>query len=233
MEVIKFAPIREDFVGFDEILPQSAKNFIPDWYKNMPTHLEIDEPETELLRQLNSSTVKRCPSFRDIFKYGIAIPAPSDIYLSATDKEWRWETPSRCIELEYHDDFQFKDHYPDDKVKGVFKIKYPLSVITPKGWSVMQIPLIYHNNPDWHFAWGMLDSDEYHDLNPQLIYTSDSKEILIKQGEPLFYLYPFKRAEWKIEMLSYHDIEQKMNEFRWKLNTKFAGRYHKSFRRNK
>ena len=100
MEVIKFAPIRADFVGFDEILPQPAKNFIPDWYKEMPTHLQIDEPETELLRQLNSSTVKRCPSFRDLFKYGIAVPAPSDIYLSATDKEWRSETPSRCIELE-------------------------------------------------------------------------------------------------------------------------------------
>ena len=220
-------------MAFDEIMPQPAKNFIPEWYKNMPTHLEIEDDRTTLLRQLNSSTVKRCPSFRDIFKYGIVIPAPCDIYLSATHQEYRWETPGNILELEHHSNFQFKDHYPDTKVKAVFKIKYPLVAITPPGWSVMQIPLIYHNNPDWHIAWGMLDTDQYHDLNPQLIYTSDEREILIRQGEPLFYFYPFKREEWKIEMLEYEDIKKKIQETTWKLNTRFAGRYYKNIRRKK
>jgi len=233
MEVIKFASIRHDFVPFEEIMPKSAKNYIPDWYKNMSTHLDINEPKTELLRQLNSSTVKRCPSFRDIFKYGIVIPAPSDIYLSSDGNEWRWETPSNCIELEYHDDFQFKNDYPDKSVKGVFKIKYPMAVFTPPGWSVMQIPLIYHANPDWHIAWGILDADEYHDINPQLIYTSENRELVIRQGEPLFYFYPFKRAEWKIEMLEYKEVEKEIAALKWRLNTRFAGRYIKNIRRKK
>lgn len=233
MEIIKFSPIHEDFVPFDEILPQPAKNFIPDWYKDMPTHLDINEPSTELLRQLNSSTVKRCPSFRDIYKYGIAVPAACDIYLSATKDEWRWETPFNKLQMEYHADYQFKDYYPDKNIKGVFKIQHPYLVITPPGWSVMQIPLIYHHNPDWHVAWGILDSDQYHDMNPQIIYTSDKREILIKQGEPLFYYYPYKRAEWKIEMLKYEDTEKVLKETRWKLNTRFAGRYYKNIRRKK
>ena len=33
MEVIKFAPTRPDYVPLDNIKPQPAKNFIPDWYK--------------------------------------------------------------------------------------------------------------------------------------------------------------------------------------------------------
>ena len=231
MEIIQFAPTRPDYVPLDNIKPQPAKNFIPDWYKKMPNHLEKDEPATELLRTLNSSTVKRCPSFRDIFKYGIVMPAPCDIYLSATKKEWRWETPSGIMEIEYHEDYQFKDHYPDDNVKGVFKLHYPLMVKTPPGYSVMQIPLLYHYNPDWHFAWGILDSDQYHDVNPQLIYTSDKTELLIRQGDPLFYYYPYKRAEWEVKMLEYGEMQAEQRETRWKLSTKFAGRYHKNFRR--
>ena len=76
MEVIKFGPVRDDFVGFDEILPQPASNHPPKWLKEMPNHMTNGDPNTELLRQLDSSTVKRCPSFRDIYKYGIVIPAP-------------------------------------------------------------------------------------------------------------------------------------------------------------
>jgi len=233
MEVIKFGPVRDDFVGFDEILPQPASNHPPKWLKEMPNHMTNGDPNTELLRQLDSSTVKRCPSFRDIYKYGIVIPAPCDIYINITHNEWEWRTPSNIIELEYHSDFQFKDYYPDKRIKGVFKIKYPLMAITPPGWSIMQIPLLWHHNPDWYFAWGILDSDQYHDLNPQLIITSEERELLIRQGEPLFYYYPIKREEWKIEMLEHEDVLAKLKETRWKLNTRFAGRYYKNIRRKK
>jgi hypothetical protein len=229
---IQFAPRREDYVPIGKTLPQPAKNFIPDWFKDMPVHKAIDDPKTALLHQLDMSTIKKCPSFRDIWKYGIVIPAPCDIYINATHDEWMWRTPTNIIELEYHADYQFKDHYPNKNIKGVFKIKHPLAVITPKGYSVMQIPLLYHNNPDWYFPWGLLDSDEYHDLNPQLIVTSKDREILIKQGEPLFYLYPFKRENWQIEMLEYKDIQQKLKETRWKLGTMFQGRYIKNIRKN-
>ena len=104
-------------------------------------------------------------------------------------------------------------------------------VMTPPGWSVIKIPLMYHHNPDWYFAWGILDSDQYHDVNPQLIYVSDKRELLIKQGEPLFYFYPYKRAEWEVEMLEYGDMQDLYRETRWKLSTRFAGRYYKNFRK--
>ena len=231
---IKFAPINKDHVLTDATKPRKAKHFIPTWFRSMPHYIE-DAVDSTILSKSKFSTVRRCPSFHEVFNTGFVLVSPCDMFLKIKKNgEFYWETPDEIYKIDTHNDYQFTNYYPDRSIKGVFKLIYPYMAITPKGYGCIQLPMLYHNNPDFYVPYGYLETDIYHELNQQIIVTSNNAEkgILIKQGTPLNYLIPYKKDKWDIEYLDYAESsEKKFTNTQFHLKGKFSGGFFKNIKK--
>lgn len=185
MDKIEFISTVKGMTGSEECIPKPAKHFIPKWFKDIPSS--------------HNGTVKQCPSFPDYFSQGYIVPMWADSVLkyekiSAT---WEWSTPTSTFTWDTHSNDQFIN-YINPNFKGVdgsfvFKAICPWKVITPPGWSVLQLPLFYHFNKDWSVLPGVIDTDIHHEINQQVLFHSEEKTIEIKKGTPFVLYVPFKR----------------------------------------
>ena len=128
-----------DVVGhrdIKEFQPQPAKNYIPEWYKNMPSDVEYETNYTEIP---NFRTAKLCPNFLDIFTEGFVLPAPCDIWLSVDGdgvNDWAWKTSNEAFDISMHGQGQLNNFLPNPVIKQIFKLNYPYRIIVPKGYSI-------------------------------------------------------------------------------------------------
>jgi hypothetical protein len=147
---IQFISTVEGLETIEECLPRPAKHFIPRWFKDIPNDSPI--------------SVKVCPSFPDYFSQGYIVPMWSDAILKSDGTAWNWRTPHSKFAWDIHGNHQFLD-YVDAKFNGVnsqfvFKALCPWRIITPPGWSVLQLPLFYHFNQEWSVLPGVISSNE-------------------------------------------------------------------------
>ena len=184
---IQFISTIEGLESIEECRPKPAKNFIPQWYK--------DIANSEFM------TVKICPSFPDYFSQGYIIPMWSDVRLKYDGENWAWETPLKANQTNWdiHSNRQFINH-TNAKFNGidgqfVFKAVSPWKIITPPGWSVLQLPLFYHFNKDWSVMPGVIDTDIHHEINQQVLYHGNGEVVEIKSGDPFVLYIPFKRSD--------------------------------------
>ena len=187
---IEFVSTYEGLESIDHLIPKPAKNFIPKWFKDIPNSAQ--------------NTVKICPSFPDYFSMGYVLPMWTDVKLGVNkdyedNPEWSWSTPGQHFTIEAHSKFQFMDYVKPSflGIEGelVFKANCPWKIITPKGWSVLQLPLFYNFNREFSVLPGVIDTDVHHEINQQILYHGSKKEIEIKRGTPLALYVPFKRED--------------------------------------
>lgn len=217
---------------------QPASLYIPEWWRKIPKdsgeHEAFPIPGKELIP--NGRTVKYCPSFADVYNLGYVLPSPVDIWLSVSKDDnniYYWKTPSNDYQLDVHSDNQLVNHI-NSNIKKVFKFVNPIQIIGPKGYSLMQLPMLHHYETiiDWYVPYGIIDIDTHHEINPQIYYVSDKDEILIKAGEPLCYYIPFKRDNIKIEMKAMEDkYKNKINVSKYLAHRNFSRGYLKKQRR--
>lgn len=220
-----------------ELLPQPANKYIPKWYKNIKVPHEINKDRPLLSKITKPKTVRQCPSFIDVFEEGYVLPAPTDYYISLENGVWEWKTPISYNTffdselIEFHGDIQFVNHLPSNSnIKGVFKIILPYGVFGPKGYNIKLLPIPYAFNDNYHCNYGIQNLDNIFELNIQINFTSNKKEILIRKGEPLGIIVPYKREEFEIEYEHIHNSKwkNKIKSFHFKLLNTFNNRYYKS-----
>ena len=183
---IQFISTVEGLESIEECLPRPAKHFIPSWFKDIPSQADY------------AFTVKNCPSFPDYFSQGYIIPMWTDVEIVSDGDNWNWKTPLSEISWDSHSNNQFLD-YTNAKFNGVdgqfvFKAVSPWRIITPPGWSVLQLPLFYHFNQEWSVLPGVIDTDVYSETNQQVLYHGNGKPVVIKCGDPFVLYIPFKRS---------------------------------------
>ena len=189
---IEFVSFIEGLESIEECRPKSAKHFIPQWFKDIPSS--------------KPSTVKICPSFPDYFSMGYVLPMWTDIRLhfDKNTEEWRWNTPSNIFAADVHENTQFMNYvtpnYQGINGQFVFKMICPWRIFTPPGWSVLQLPLFYNFNKEFSTLPGIVDTDIHHQINQQILYHGDGKEIEIKRGTPLALYVPFKRESIYLDL---------------------------------
>jgi hypothetical protein len=181
---IQFVSTVKGLETFEECLPRPAKHFIPKWFKDIPSNVK--------------GTVKDCPSFPDYFSEGYILPMWSDIKMNLVNGQPQWEFPSKRFNWETHANIQLMDHVTPN-VQGVdaqfvFKADCPWRIITPPGWSVLQLPLFYNFNKEWSVLPGIVDTDIHSIINQQVLYHGNGKEIQINCGDPFVLYIPFKRS---------------------------------------
>jgi len=181
---INFISTVEGLESIEKTLPRPSKYFIPQWFKDIPSLVPM--------------SVKACPSFPDYFSQGYIIPMWTDTRLEFKDNGWKWEVARSDFSWDVHTNNQLLD-YSDANFNGtdaqfVFKANCPWKIVTPPGWSVLQLPLFYHFNKEWSVMPGVIDTDIHHEINQQVLYHGDGKEVTIKCGDPFVLYIPFKRS---------------------------------------
>jgi hypothetical protein len=216
MKNIDFISIVDGLENIEECIPKPAKNYIPDWFKNFPNS--------------TSPNVRNCPSFPDYFSLGYVLPMWMDSKLNynLNTKEWMAEGSPQMPLWEAHTNDQFLDHVNassnGSKVDFIFKAVCPWKIITPPGWSVLQLPMLYDFNKNWSVLPGVIDTDIYHEINQQVMYTGNGEEVKIERGEGFVLYIPFERTKNKLNIRYQNKKdEKKINTVQLDLLTKFVG----------
>jgi hypothetical protein len=226
-DVIEFVSTIEGLESIEECRPKPAKSYIPQWFKDIPSS-SID-------------SVKVCPSFPDFFSNGYVMPMWTDsriVYNKDTD-HWGQETSLPGNNIESHHKGQMLDYvspyFNGVEANFVFKANSPWRIITPPGWSVLQLPMFYHFNQEWSVLPGIIDTDTMHQVNQQILYHGDNKVISINRGDPLAIYIPFKREKLTLSVRSQTEKDRK--KFRsndMNILTKFIGSgVYRSMQRNR
>jgi len=208
-----------------EIKPAESNKFIPSWWKEIPT---IKGYVTA--KETVSGNVKTCPSFPDYFSNGIVIPMWTDVLFSfdSETEQWAWKTPSSEFTWDIHPHDQFLNHVPfkffNKNGKFIFKANCPWKIITPPGYSVLQLPVFYHYTNDFTILPGVVDTDIHHTINQQVLYLSDKTEFIIKRGTPFVQYIPFKREQFNAEVrYQTESDEEKFRVIDLRIGSKFDG----------
>ena len=206
--------------------PVKSSRYIPEWFSSInrskidPIHEQLVKkklqesgmPE-EKIQQLrrwmepydihNIPTIKACPGVIDWLKCGFIISAWTDFSIKISQDGFEHEVgdstfKDTCCHMPSE---QFASH-TNSAVKHTLSLYSPWWCKTPPGYSLMQLPLLYHFHPHWSCSAGMLSTDVYHSLNQQLLITCSEGSISIPKGTPLVMYVPFQRGKWEVEVRS-------------------------------
>tara|TARA_R100001463_G_scaffold38155_1_gene81918 strand:+ start:169 stop:843 length:675 start_codon:yes stop_codon:yes gene_type:complete len=205
-----------------ELHIKNTREVIPSWFKKIKIH-----EGKNFLDKIK--TVKTCPSFAEIFNEGFVMLSPVDIYINVKENYYEWRIPSPLFRLEEHPKEQFLKFANIPNASYVSKFISSWNCITPKGYSLRQMPMFYEEQPDFYVPYGVVKTDYSHEINPQLIFNGDKKEIHIKQGQPLAIYVPYKRKDklnLSIEDYSIHNRKIKQSSF-YTSGSTFRSNYHK------
>jgi hypothetical protein len=230
MNKIEFVCTVPGLKDIKELQPKPAKHFMPKWFKDVPMDLPMDMKAVPgAFSGDGVSSVKHCPSFPDYFSLGYIIPmwCDSKLYVDPETQAWNWKTSTQEFGWDIHGQNQFT-RWANPSLQGeesnfVFKASCPWRIITPKGWSVLQLPLFYHFNQKWSVLPGVIDTDIHHEINQQVLYHGKGGEIQIDRGDPFVLYIPYERKS-RIGLEIREASESDKKKFRVKdveISTKF------------
>lgn len=176
--VRKFAPI------------QPAANFIPDKFKSLDAFVKKERHMIDSIK-----TVKACPGIKDYFGLGYIMPAWCDMEFQPTNNDdiiGRYSDPN--YNHARHPSPQMGDFLEKKyKVRSPLKLDNPWKTWTKKGWSLLYLPLFYHEDLNYEAVPGIIDHDLGGLQSPINVMLKEHKYTLIKQGDPLVQIIPIKR----------------------------------------
>ena len=176
--VRKYAPI------------QPASLFVPEKFSKMEVFVDKQEKMID-----STKTVKSCPGISEYFGLGYVIPAWCDIEIYPMD--------DGLVRARYSDPTYNHAIHPADqvgnfmektfKVRQAVKLDNPWHTWTDKGWSLLYLPMMYHEEQNWQALAGISDNDLGPVVSPINIMLKEQKTTLIKQGDPLCQVIPIYR----------------------------------------
>jgi hypothetical protein len=209
--VIKFVATVPGLEGLEDVRPVPAREFYPKWWKTTPFYDQ----------KTGDPTAKACPAFPDYFSQGYVMPMWADTTLEYDPEttEYRWQTGRKGgspYTWTIHPNSQMLDHVKDVSHQGsesnfIFKSDCPWRIIAPKGYSILQLPLFYHFNNEFSVLPGIVRSDIYYEMNPQvLLHKKGGGSIEIKRGTPFAQYIPIKREEFDLDVHFMTEEENRM-----------------------
>lgn len=195
--LIEFYASIEGMEKDKNIVPYSAKKYLPSWWTNIPNIYN------------KYPTIRRCPGIPDFFTEGYILPMWTDVRFFGINKEGDLKFSIKNEEtfntLSGHPSEQFLSHYSprigDRDVESIVKFQSPWYVITPKGWSTLVLPLFYEFNQNFTILPGIVDTDFLHQMNHPSLFHSNGKNFLLKTGDPLCMYIPFKRTKTNFKII--------------------------------
>jgi hypothetical protein len=173
--------------------PQPYKSFMPEWWAAIPNKLLGGE-----------GTIKRCPGLADLFSQAYVVPMWMNVqvdFINSKELNASKNTNFMFPEWELHPADQLLEYTDinigNNLVTHTLKVVSPWSIVLPKGYSVLQLPVFYHFENRYSIIPGIIDSDIFHEANVPLFIHNDNKPLYFKEGDPLVMYIPFKRSKFK------------------------------------
>ena len=208
--------------------PKPGVKFIPDQYKKMEKLFENKNPHLP--------SVKACIPFLDAMTSGYIIPFPMDIQFHYDPKKneskflYPQQVPERFLKNHLGVNSHMSNQVPPEMkptyrgVDEIFKFLNPWVITTPPGTSCLFMTPPNRSNA-FELVAGLVDTDTYpleihfpfYWLRPQ------TENYLLKQGDPMVAVFPFKRQQWKMT------ASYQKPEFETLLLTKIVDNYKRIF----
>jgi len=223
--------------------PQPASKYIPDWYKDMDSH--IGGVKKTDGKGGSNATVKRCMPVFDAITAGYIITLPADVWVSIREYEPQDIKSGKIIEnlpikkeqyfewsnfnlVHFHPVEQAPTH-PSHNGYPYAKWVNPWSIKTPKGYSSMFVQPMHRESP-FTILPGIVDTDQYlAPVNFPMVINDPEFTGLIPKGTPIAQVIPFKREEWNGKLGGDKELQEQQNVIS-KLQNKFFDRYKTMFR---
>jgi len=107
----------------------------------------------------------------------------------------------------------------------IMKPDCPWRVRTPKGISMLQLPMFWHFNPIFTVAPGIIWTDIHHEINQQMLFHRYG-EFIIKRGTPLAMYVPYERKKYDYEISGPNAENSRWANISYThIRTKFKGGY--------
>jgi hypothetical protein len=177
--------------------PKPANNFIPEWYKNENSYINLKKKPLETGD--TSGTIKKCIPIFDAITTGYIITSPVDVYVYInSNNEQMFQFPS-IGPIGFHAIEQAPNH-PAHNAQAYPKWINHWSIKTPKGYSVLVTQPMHRDLPFTIFP-GVVDTDKYVvPINFPFTTNDPNFEGLIPKGTPIAQIIPFKREKWKYKI---------------------------------
>ncbi len=204
----------QDVIDNYPVLP--TKKVLPKWFKELPTE--------KFAYPLGSTlpTIKKCMPATDMLTSGYIIQNVIDVDVIKEKTQGNFvENRIKVKDTKYAPEAHRFEMCPvknpdsgTDKQHWI-KLKNPWLVRTPPGYSCLFIQPVYEFNPNLRLLSGIVDTDTF-DL-PVEFPGWIVNDHIIKAGQPLMQVIPFKREDWNMSMEFTDTHDPKMtDELRYK-----------------
>lgn len=200
--------------------PEPGTKNVPSWYKDQPAIAGSDIPDGGVMRL----TVKKCQAFFDAMAVGYMLKTPCDIYIDTTDGNVNIQLPVNMnryysLLISEHSAEQVS-HFPIDKdiyCNKILRIHPTWMVQTEKGYSTLFTNPMHQSPSPLKAIDAIVDTDNYFTDGHLSFLVKKNFKGTIKQGTPMFQVFPFKREEWSMELdknFSTKKVEEQSNRVR-------------------
>lgn len=216
IKFLKTTPLAE----LEENFPSPAINNLPKSFKEMPAF--VGEKSFQSSGALNQ-TVKRCIPFLDALSAGYIIKTPVDLWVELQEGApyIRWSVDAKILEV--HNLQQIPENMiPEYCYNIAFKLNNNFGIQTPYGYSTLFVPILnMPNNPLVAFS-GIVDTDDFNIPVHFPFFLKKGFVGKIPAGTPIAQLIPFKRENWKSEVIKTNDQLFSKTMLRIKSHFEFA-----------
>lgn len=209
--LIEFVPSTQEVADL-VAHPASAKNSMPQWYKDAPAAGTKSCPIINNLGNIVKG-LKSCTPFVDALTSGYIQKTWCDIYIEFNNNQFNYRCGQTPIIMEHRDQVNISlsnRYYPIE-----FAWLCPWIPKTPCGYSILCTHP--HNRLDLPFTTttGIIDADQFHHVGfgKFPFYIEHGFTGIIPAGTPMFQMTPFKRDNWKSTSAKYDEQKQSINEY--------------------
>lgn len=170
------------------VLP--AEEFLPEEFHTM----QVGKVCPFDTKKLNSDlTIKNCPAVNNFIKSGYIIRAWCDIEVDFVDDQIKIQYSNTDYGHEVHTMEQFGDVINQQfQVRLDIKLNSPWHIQTAPGYSCMWLPIFYMSS-NYQALPAIIETDLNLNQNPINLMFFKPVKTLIKMGDPLVQVVPFKR----------------------------------------
>jgi len=171
--------------------PKPASYFIPKEYKKLERFKD---------NNMYNATVKTCIPFLDSLTAGYIIPFDQDYLVDPVETDFSVSPANKeQHDFGFHNQSQLPEEWHKTTGDNAGKFHNKWLIKTPPGYSCLFIKPMNRLEPRFEIISGIVDTDNYiNTINFPFILHKRNEQFLIKKGEPMVQVIPFKRESWKM-----------------------------------
>ena len=183
-------------------MPSSAKNYLPQWYKDQKLFSNGENDYLKASKKSNFDfTYKLCVPLIDSLTAGYMLTSPADLMIINHNKDQYTPTMHWSVNFQLADSQsnEVLGNYPTPVGynKNLFRWIIDWKIITPPGYSLWITHPSHRNDLPFFTLNGFIDTDSHTNSLVLPFFIKDGFEGIIKEGTPIAQIIPIKRDNWK------------------------------------